>query len=145
MEVNRDSIDKILEKVTQTTKNAIKKSGEAVEMTKLRLAVNSDKTKIKDLKLQVGELVYSAYIGADAGGDTIEDICRQIKETYDEIEEKEKEIAQIRNLKRCPKCGVNNERDASFCKNCAAELDEDDEILKADVVANAEDEEQSEE
>ena len=92
MEVNRDSIDKILEKVTQTTKNAIKKSGEAVEMTKLRLAVNSDKTKIKDLKLQVGELVYSAYIGADAGGDPIEDICRQIKETYDEIEEKEKEI-----------------------------------------------------
>lgn len=141
MEVNRESIDKILEKVTQTTKSAIKKSGEAVGLTKLRIAVNSDKTKVKELKLQIGELVYGAYSGEDADGTDVEEICRQIKELYDEIESKEKEIAEIKNLKRCAKCGTNNERDAAFCKKCAAELDEEEIDIKDDFVASAEQEE----
>lgn len=134
MEVKRENIDKILEMVTQTTKNAIKKSGEAVEVTKIRLAINSDKSKIKELKLQVGELMYEAYSGNASSGDEIEELCQEISELYKEIERKEQAIAEIKNLRRCSKCGANNEIDAYFCKKCAAELKTDDASVEADVV-----------
>lgn len=133
MEVKRENIDKILEMVTQTTKTAIKKSGEAVELTKIRLAITADKAKIKELKLQLGELMYEAYSSNSGSGDEIEELCTEISELYSEIEIKEKSIAELKNLKRCPKCGANNEQDAHFCKKCAADLDEE-ENLEADVV-----------
>lgn len=140
MEVNRESIDKILGKFTKTTKEAIKKSGDAVGFTKLRLAVSNDKTKIKDLKTQIGELVYNAYIGSDAESEDIEKICSEIKDLNDEIERMENEIAQIRNLIRCSKCGTNNESSSAFCKKCGAELKCDEvEESKADIVADAND------
>lgn len=122
MEVNRESIDKILEKVTSTTKTAIKRSGEAYEITKLRILINTDKTKIKELKLQIGEIMYDAYSGVNSDGDEIETLCKAVDELYEEIEEKEVKIAELRNLKRCPMCGANNEKDSSFCKKCAADL-----------------------
>lgn len=134
MEVKRENIDKILEMVTQTTKTAIKKSGEAVEITKIRLAINSDKAKIKELKLQVGELMYEAYSGNASSGDEIEELCQEIAELYSDIEEKEQNIAELKNLRRCPKCGVNNEIDAYFCKKCAAELKVEENTEEADVV-----------
>ena len=137
MEVKRENIDKILEVVTQTTKTAIKKSGEAVEITKIRLAINSDKAKIKELKLQVGELMYEAYNGNSSSGDEIEELLKEIGELYNEIETKEQQIAQLKNLTRCPKCGANNEQDAFFCKKCAAELKKED-IYTEDVIIEQE-------
>ena len=133
MEVKRENIDKILEMVTQTTKTAIKKSSEAVEITKIRLSINSDKAKIKELKLQVGELMYEAYNGNSSSGDEIEEILNEISELYGEIENKEQQIAQLKNLARCPKCGANNEQDAHFCIKCAAELKKE-ESFEEDVI-----------
>lgn len=122
MEVNREGIDRLLEKVTMTAKSAIKKSGEAVSATKLRVSINSDKTKIREIKEKLGELMYNAYNGEEADGGEVEELCRKIDELKEEIEGKEGEIAELKNRKRCPECGVNNEKDASFCKKCAAEL-----------------------
>lgn len=138
MEVNRESIDKILEKVTNTTKKAIKKSGDAYEIAKIRLSINSDKSKINELKQQIGELVYNAYSGKSSNGDDVEEACRAIDEINDEIKNKEEALAKIKNLIRCPKCGINNEKDASFCKNCSQELKKD-EVYDADVVVDSDD------
>ncbi len=113
-----DFFENLKEKVTKTTKVAIQKSNELVEITKLKMAVSDAENEITGIMRHIGEVLYDAY---KTGGDSyssIEAECERIDEKYAQIAEIEARIAALKNAKTCPNCKKEMDKDAQFCSHC---------------------------
>ena len=87
--------------------------------TKLKLKINDNKGKIKELYENIGKNIYENHLTEIENCEQkIEEDCKKIDELSAEIEEARKEILVLNNKKICPKCSSEIEKNASFCSKC---------------------------
>jgi NADH pyrophosphatase NudC (nudix superfamily) len=121
-----------LDKVSDLGKNAMKKSGEAVETAKITLKINEVKSKIKDAEIELGKYYYSQYQSGIQLDNAAADICVKMKSMYDEIEElqqsrqegAEKVTTSDSAVKFCPNCGAKLSGEAKFCGGCGGKVED---------------------
>lgn len=119
-----DIIEKIITNVEKTTKAVVQKSSDIVELTKVKVSISNDEAKVASLIKEAGELVYSAYKNGTGDPEDVEAVCKQVEELEQEIVKKKNQLARLRNLKRCGKCGNENDIDAVYCNQCGEKLPE---------------------
>ena len=115
--------EKIGKKASATYKTAAEKTNKIASETRLKLKINDNKSKVKDIYTQIGKKVYQKYV-LDGGLDIKEDIKEEIErinELSDEIKEFEKQILELSDKKECIKCNNKIESTAKFCSFCGAE------------------------
>lgn len=106
--------------VKKLGKNIAEKSKDVVEITKLNGQINSEKDKMKDLYVKIGE---QAYINYKNGGESqYTEHCAQIAEIEAKIGELTNKVLEIKNASKCPTCGAEVSKDTAFCSKCGTKV-----------------------
>ena len=139
--------DKIGKKATETYKGAAEKTGKIAKETKLKMAMNDNKSKINKLYKEIGKQVYQAHIDNKKIKieDEIKETCLKIDVLADEIEDYRKEILELKDRKQCPECNTEIDVEARYCPNCGEKQperpQEEEETVEAEIVEDEEEEE----
>lgn len=121
-------MDKILSEIKSRADKVMKKSGELVEMSKVKLAIVNTKAEIGTLFKQLGELVYLAQKEDNsANAEDIENTILHIDALYEKLEELTEANSAFKNEKVCAECGKSNPMEQTFCGNCGNKFPENEE------------------
>lgn len=132
--------EKLGKKATETFNSAAEKTNKIASETKIKLKINDCKSKIKDVYQDIGKIVYQKFV-LDGKLDVKEDIEEQlskISELTNQIEEYEKQILDLSDMKQCVNCKNKIEKNAKFCPECGTEQPEIV-VHEVEVVDNDED------
>lgn len=116
------TFEDIISKAKNVADAAGKKTGEMVEITKLRLSVSDAESKLNREFAELGERVYKAAKEQTDVTEYVNEKSAKIDGTYAEIVGLKEKIAQLKKEKKCPECGFNNPEDANYCVKCGARL-----------------------
>lgn len=118
-----DFLNKISNMASETYKKTSKKTGELAQEAKIRMKMNEDKGKIKDLYGEIGKIVYQKHI--DHAPISIEDdlgeYCTQIDDLAAGIDKALDQILTLRGKRICEKCHEEIDIKVNFCPSCGAE------------------------
>ncbi len=103
-------------------KNITDKGKDVIEITKLNSQINSEKDKIKDFYVKIGEEVYKAY--AVGQGSAYDEVCGQIKQVEDTINELTAKVLELKNATKCPSCGAEVTKETTFCPKCGTKVNQ---------------------
>lgn len=121
-------MDKILSEIKSRADQVMKKSGELVEKSKVKLAIAGTKSEIGTLFKQLGELVYMAQKEDNsASTEEIENTIAHIDALYEKLEELTKTDSALKNEKICAQCGKSNPIEQTFCGGCGNKFPENTE------------------
>ena len=135
-----DFFEKLGKKATETFNSAAEKTNKIASEAKLRIKINDCKSKIKDVYQDIGKVVYQKFV-LDGSLEVKEDIQEQltkIKEYTDKIEEYERQILELTNLKQCENCKNKIDKNAKFCPECGAEQPQE-EVHEVEVIEGEDD------
>lgn len=117
----------ILKKLERQIADLSKKSNDAVELGKKKWSGVQLKQQKQAKLLQLGEVVYDAFLKNTPGQAPVVELCREIQEIDDEINR----IQQETNTgNTCGACGQATEEGTNFCPNCGTAIHDDDAGLK---------------
>lgn len=100
-------------KTTQTTNKIAREA-------KLKLKINENKTKIKEIYEAIGAKIYQKHIREEDLNikDELREECIELDKLSKEIEESRREILKLKDKKLCVKCFAEIETDMQFCPRC---------------------------
>ena len=112
-------MEKFFTEIKNTADKVIKKSGELVELSKVKFQIANTKSEIGANFKELGELVYHAQ-KSEVQPDTqiIEGTISKIDELYTRLEVLIAENSSLKNEKLCPSCEKSNPKGAQFCLGC---------------------------
>lgn len=116
------TFEDILCKVKDLGEAAGKKTGELVEVTRLKMEAAQTEKDITATLEGLGRLIYD---GRKSGEDVTEmaDACiDRVDELNTQLEELRDKIVRYKNAVRCKDCGSLNTEDSLYCKKCGAKL-----------------------
>jgi len=99
-----------------------KKTGEIVEITKLKISASETEGKISKELLELGRKVYNAAKEHSDCTEYVQVKSESIDKLYVELEKISDKIAELKSEKRCKECNFHNPQDANFCLKCGAKL-----------------------
>ena len=140
-----DFFEKIGKKATETFNSAAEKTNKIASETKIKIKINDCKSKIKDLYQDIGKVVYQKLVldGKIEVKEDIEEQLSKISELTNQIEEFEKQILELSDMKQCVNCKNKIEKKAKFCPECGAEQPEEV-VHEVEVVSEDKNEENQE-
>lgn len=131
-------MDKFFSDIKKTFGGAVKKSGEVVELTKLKLAIADTKSELKAKFCELGEMFYKEQKGESADLELSEDIIMQIDELKEVLDAQESKLASLKKQKICPNCSSSIDADAKFCSRCGEKFEDDEYDEEYEVVTDDE-------
>ncbi len=114
-------LDDVVVKAKSAAAVAGKKTGEFVELSKLKITEAEIKHDIDKLFEGLGRAVYKAPRDENEP-DYIQNAVNQINLMYEKLRSVQAQIATVRNLIRCGNCGKLNPADSVYCNSCGKEL-----------------------
>ena len=133
--------NKIGKKASEAYRGAAEKTEKITKEAKLKIKIADYKSKIKDVYVEIGQKVYQKHtLSEEISKAELVEECGKIDELSKEIENAEKEILELINLKQCDKCKEKIDKDAKFCPRCGAEQpeiqeqEEQEEVLEGKVL-----------
>ena len=127
---------------SETYKKTSKKTGDLAKEAKIRMKMNEDKGKIKDLYTEIGKFIYQKHIdGAEIPTDEeIIGFCKNIDELSEEIEKASDQLLALRGKRVCEHCHAEIDISVKFCPLCGTEQPEIpvEEVSEVEVVEGEE-------
>jgi len=108
----------IRDTVLQFTKKVTSTSGDLLKTTKLSMSVSTEQNNLKNLYLEIGKKVHEIYRYGGNLGKFFDEKYMELEASERKIEELKEQIAQIKGVRECSKCGKTAERTAEFCPKC---------------------------
>lgn len=115
-------MEKIISDLKKTAISAAQKTGEMVEIGKLKIAVSNKKSKINDCYRDLGLALYTAQKQGSDEAEALNRIITDIDVLFAELGELEKELASLKSQKKCEECGELCDEDAVFCAKCGTKF-----------------------
>jgi len=109
---------KIISDLKKTAISAAQKTGELVEIGKLKFALSNAKGKIDEKYKDLGQALYTAHKNGSEDAQAIDGIIAEIDALFLELAKLESEMGSLKSQKKCPSCGKVCDEDASFCASC---------------------------
>ena len=113
-----------------------KKTSEATSKiakeTKLKMKINENKGKIKELYEEIGKKVYEKHVREENViiKEELAEECAKLDGLCKEIEEARKEILTLNQKKVCSNCYAEIEKEAQFCPKCGERQTEEKTVLE---------------
>ncbi len=115
--------DDFLGKAKDVADAAGKKTGELVEISKLKLQCVKLNSAIKERYEKLGSAVYSMKKSDYENPELISSMVEEITELLDKLNETSEKIADIKNISICSCCGAKNPPENVYCAKCGSKLD----------------------
>ena len=113
-----DFFDKLGDKIVSASREVSDRAKDVSDSTKLQYDIRKKKQDVSELYRTLGEQYYND------NRDSMDEKIVEIKEALSEIIDMEKQYANLRGGRRCPKCGAVVPIDSGYCNKCGAKLDE---------------------
>ena len=117
-----DFLDSFVRQAKKTGKAAVDKAGDMKDLAKLNMEIRSKEDFIERQYIEIGKRVYETEKDSDSSA--FEEVF-MIKRTFEEIEEIRQDIAEIKGMMKCPKCGADVAPDSRFCPSCGASVNDE--------------------
>lgn len=129
-----DFFNKLGNMASETYKKTSKKTGELAKEAKIRMKMNEDKGKIKDLYQEIGKIVYQKHIKNEEISiqEDLNSYCMQIDELSNDVEKALDDILKLRGKRICENCNTEIDINVKFCPSCGKEQPEIPEEVKED-------------
>lgn len=120
------------DKLNDLAKSVKDAANDAVETTRIKSRISSEKRAVDEACRKIGEYYYAKRsVGMGPVDDDILEYCTEIDEHMRVITELEAELERERAAKeatepafvQCQACGAKNGRQAKFCQECGAQLE----------------------
>ena len=112
--------DNLSRKVSEAGQKTIAKSKELVDTAKFNSMISDEEHTIKDTYCMIGERYFSLH--RDDYDDEFSQLISTIKTSEQKIEQYRKQIAEIKGIQKCEKCGAEVPAGAAFCSSCGAPM-----------------------
>lgn len=99
-----------------------KKTGEFVELSRLKISASSVEKKIDSEYLELGKMVYKSAKDHTDCTEYVTEKAAAIDALFEEHAELEQKISELRNVKKCPQCSYGNTSEAEYCSKCGTKL-----------------------
>lgn len=109
-------------KISHTSQEAIKKTKEIADTTKLNGEISSEEKKINSIYQKIGQKYFELH--KDSPEEDFVEWIVSIKNSMSKIEEAKDEIRRLKGKRICSQCNVELEGEAPFCPMCGAKLPE---------------------
>lgn len=99
---------------------------------KLKIKINEDKSKIKEIYEEIGKKIYENHVRENKINieQIIEEDCIKLDKLSKSIQESRKEILILNNKKMCKKCFAQIEVNAKFCPECGDKQTKEDTVFE---------------
>lgn len=131
-----DFLNKLGNMASETYKKTSKKTGELAKEAKLRMQMNEDKAKIKDLYEEIGKIVYQKYMKQEKLSieEDLNSYCTQIDELSNNVEKGLGELLTLKGKRICDNCHKEIDVKVKFCPACGTEQPEIPEVIEDEEV-----------
>ena len=117
-------VKSVLGKARDIVSLAGKKTGNAVEVSKLNIALMQRKSMLQSTFERIGSLYYLKERKELTGENTLLEICLdEVDSLSSEIASLTSEIELITKGKICTHCGFRNEASAFYCSSCGLSIE----------------------
>lgn len=134
----------VFEDVILNVKSALdtvgKKTGDFVDLSKLKLNESEIKSGISKNYEQLGKLTYKSIKNDYDNKEEITNCISEIDRLYTELKEIQGQISTMKKVKVCCKCGNENDQEMKYCGYCGAKLTQE---VVVDIDEQKENSEQS--
>lgn len=112
----------VVSRVKGIAENVGQKTGELVELGKMKMKIADLRREIAGAHEGLGRLIYDSRKSGEPIDDMVDACIEHIDALNAEIEDLEERIMDSKNLARCYACGAFNEQTATFCNQCGTKL-----------------------
>lgn len=113
---------KVKDSAQKFTKVAVFKTKSAIEEKKCQFTISGIENKIKDILVQLGNVIYDEFENGAEFEENINSKCEQIQELKKDIQELKIKIAEIKNSTACPNCQNPVSEEHDFCPKCGTKM-----------------------
>lgn len=117
-----DIFDTIFEKAKDVYDIASKKTGEMVEISKIKLDCVKINNEIKKLYEKLGCSVYSMLKSDYENQDVIDSIAEEIDDKLKKLAYLNGKLNEMRNVIICSACGTKNPEENFYCCKCGSRI-----------------------
>lgn len=121
-----DFFEDLGRKLSKTYNVASEKTEKVARQAKLKINISDMKDKIQEEYAKIGEKIFEKYLDHrddDVALGFIEEF-KAIDKYKEKIKSAEKEILNLKDLKKCAKCGEQFEDKFEYCPKCGAKYEE---------------------
>lgn len=112
----------VMNRVKEVASVATKKTGTAVELSKLKLQILQIRSQIQSTYERIGILTYDQEKTGTDNYELVSICIKEIDSLLVEINEINASIAVIKEGIKCPNCSTSNPPDTIYCKSCGVNL-----------------------
>ena len=116
------TMEEVLCKARDLADAAGKKTGDLVNLTKLKFEAAEVSRTISMKMEKIGRVMYESHTTGEECGETLETLFAEIAELEGKADALADKMDDLRRTKTCLSCGKNNRSDAAFCQNCGEKL-----------------------
>ena len=128
--------DDVLSKAKGAAYVATKKTGEIVEVSKLKLKCIQLNGQIKDEYEKLGSAVYSMRKNGYENEELIASVSAEIDSLLKELDEVSSKVESIKSIIVCPTCGKKNPDTSYYCSKCGSRIAQEFTNDYSDVISN---------
>lgn len=114
--------DQLGQKLTQTSRGAVKKTRDMAEIVRLNSAISEETKKIEAACREIGRLYYEHC--ASQNDPVFQPAVAEIQLAETSIREMRDTISRLKGIPTCPRCGAGLSAGSVFCPNCGAKQPE---------------------
>ena len=114
--------DELFTKAKDLASAAGIKAQEVAEVTKLKLQASQLRNEIDDNYLKLGETIYELNKNGTENEALVNMCIAEIEEQLKELEELNDKIDSMKQVIRCPSCGLENPQESLYCSRCGTSL-----------------------
>lgn len=114
--------EKFVETLNHTGKAVSEKTKQGTDIVKANLKITTEERELNDLFLEIGKLYYK--------NNSENPCCDQMKELFEKVAEKEASVEELKSKVRalkgvtvCRNCGAEVGEDNTFCGKCGAKIE----------------------
>ncbi len=119
------TLDDLFDKAKALVNVAGKKTGEVVEVSKLKLQAVQINTDIQKAYEKIGSIVYEHNKAGTDAAELIQMCIKEVDGLFHKLNEINEKIAGTKNMAICLYCGASVPVDSYYCPKCGANLAEE--------------------
>lgn len=111
------------ESVGRFAQNAVSKSKEMAEITRLNMEISNQEQRLRELYGQLGQYLVENADLVPADRQDAQALLQEVAQVKAGIEASKATLLEVRNVNICPGCGAEVSRSSKFCPSCGAQMD----------------------
>ena len=113
-------LDDFSKKISSASQEAIAKTKDFADITKLNSNISDEKNKINAAYKEIGKMYFEAH--SEDFEESYGELVGNIKASLEKIATFEQQIVEIKGVTKCPNCGAEVAKGAAFCTACGTAI-----------------------